>query len=54
MGKGQGNLEKWIVKLKKGKILIEISEDVPIKIANQLLKSIKHKLPVTSKIIKNN
>lgn len=50
MGKGAGNLDKWIVPVKKGKIIIELI-NVPHKIGILALKAASFKLPVKAKIL---
>lgn len=50
MGKGKGNPEEWVARIKPGKILFEIA-GVDEEIARNALKSASNKLPVKTKII---
>lgn len=50
MGKGKGNIDHWIAKIKMGQIIFEIF-DLPLKIALKFLKKIKKKLPFKTKIV---
>lgn len=52
MGKGKGNLAYWVVIVRKGMILFEIS-GINFKKAVSILKKSKSKLPIKTKIIKN-
>lgn len=52
MGKGKGNLAYWVVIVKKGMILFEIS-GVNFKKAFNILSKSKSKLPIKTKIITN-
>lgn len=51
MGKGKGAVSSWIVKIKRGQILYEIS-GIPLKNAQNALKSGSNKLPIKTKFIK--
>lgn len=53
MGKGKGNVEYWIAKIKPGKIIFEL-ECTNKKIAIQALKLASAKLPVKTKFIEGN
>jgi len=53
MGSGKGNVEKWVAVVKKGMVIIEISE-VSEEIAKTALTRAIHKLPLKCKIIKKN
>ncbi len=50
MGKGKGNPELWVARIKPGKILFEIA-GVSEEVARTALKSASNKLPVKTKII---
>ena len=50
MGKGKGDLDHWVVIIKRGRILCEIS-GVPEDFAKNLLRLIAFKLPVRTKFI---
>lgn len=50
MGKGKGDLDHWVVIIKRGRILFEIS-GVPEDFAKNLLRLIAFKLPVRTKFI---
>ena len=50
MGKGKGNPEGWVSKVKRGKILFELS-GVDENTAKEALRLASHKLPVRTKII---
>jgi len=52
MGKGKGNLAYWVVIVRKGMILFEIS-GINFKKAVSIFKKSKSKLPIKTKIIKN-
>lgn len=52
MGKGKGNLAYWVVIVRKGMVLFEIS-GINWKKALNLLKKSKSKLPIKTKIITN-
>jgi len=51
MGSGKGNVEKWVAVVKKGMVIIEVSE-VSEEIAKTALTRAMHKLPLKCKIIK--
>ncbi|MEO0202666.1 MAG: 50S ribosomal protein L16 [candidate division WOR-3 bacterium] len=51
MGKGKGNVEKWVAVVKRGKILFEIG-GVKEEDAIQALKDAQHKLPIKTRIVK--
>lgn len=50
MGKGKGSVSFWVVKIKKGQILYEIS-GLSSDIAKQILTSSSKKLPIKTKVI---
>ncbi len=51
MGKGKGNVEKWVAVVKRGKILFEIG-GVKEEDAINALKDAQHKLPIKTRIVK--
>ncbi|UWI83164.1 50S ribosomal protein L16 [Wolbachia endosymbiont of Howardula sp.] len=53
MGKGKGSVEFWIFKVTPGRILFEISNDVPIQLAKLALEKATAKLPIKCKFISN-
>ncbi|NLE64638.1 MAG: 50S ribosomal protein L16 [Elusimicrobia bacterium] len=50
MGKGKGDLDHWVVVVKRGRVLFEVS-GVPEDFAKSLLRLIAFKLPVRTKFI---
>jgi large subunit ribosomal protein L16 len=52
MGKGKGNIDHWIFKIKPGFILCEIITD-QMKIARKALTSLKKKMNIKTKIIQS-
>ncbi|MDG7055878.1 MAG: 50S ribosomal protein L16 [Wolbachia endosymbiont of Meromenopon meropis] len=53
MGKGKGNVEFWVFKVKPGRILFEISSDVPMPLARLALEKATTKLPIKCRFISN-
>lgn len=53
MGKGKGSIDHWIVRIKPGKVLFEIS-GVPYEIAKKALSLGSYKLPIKTKVISKN
>lgn len=51
MGKGKGNVEKWVAVVKRGKILFEIA-GVKEEDALEALKLAQYKLPIKTRIVK--
>lgn len=51
MGKGKGNVEKWVAVVKRGKILFEIA-GVKEEDALEVLKLAQYKLPIKTRIVK--
>jgi large subunit ribosomal protein L16 len=51
MGKGKGNVEKWVAVVKRGKILFEIA-GVKEEDALEALRIAQYKLPVKTRIVK--
>jgi large subunit ribosomal protein L16 len=52
MGKGKGNVDFWVSKVKAGTILCEVESNTPA-LALQSLKSAQMRLSIKTKIIKN-
>ena len=50
MGKGKGNPEGWLARVKPGRILFEIG-GIDMELAKQALKNASHKLPIKTKIV---
>lgn len=50
MGKGKGELDKWVAVAKRGKVMFELS-GVPEDFAKVVLRLVAFKLPVKSKFI---
>ena len=50
MGKGKGNPEVWVVRVKPGRILFEV-DGVPIAVAKEALSLAAAKLPVKTRFI---
>lgn len=50
MGKGKGNVEYWITKIKKGKILFEL-DNISYFQAKEIFTNLKYKLPILTKFI---
>jgi large subunit ribosomal protein L16 len=50
MGKGAGNINLWVMDLKVGQIILEISA-VSIKVAKKIIISAKGKLPINSEFV---
>ena len=50
MGKGKGNPEEWVARIKPGRILFEIA-GVDEAVAREALESASHKLPLKTKIV---
>jgi large subunit ribosomal protein L16 len=50
MGKGKGSVDKWVMNIKPGRIIIEMA-GVPHDIAREALTLAMHKLPFKTKII---
>ena len=51
MGKGKGEVDKWVAVVKPGTILYEIG-GVPAEFARQAMNRMTHKLPVTCRFVK--
>lgn len=52
MGRGKGNIDHWVCKVSKGKILMEMNAP-NIKMLHNVLESSIQKLPLKSRIIEN-
>jgi large subunit ribosomal protein L16 len=50
MGKRKGDLDHWVCRVKRGKILFELG-GVPEEIARHIFRSAAHKLPFRTKLI---
>ena len=52
MGKGKGQVDRWVCPVKKGQILFEL-HGVPASLALQALQLAQHKLPLKSQFIES-
>ena len=50
MGKGKGKLSDWVCEVKRGRVVIELAENIPLIISLKLLNKCKVYLPFKSKI----
>ena len=50
MGKGKGNPEAWVARVKRGKVLYEL-EGVDADVAREALRLAAHKLPIPTRFI---
>jgi large subunit ribosomal protein L16 len=50
MGKGKGNPESWVARVKRGRILYEM-EGVNLEIAREALRLAAHKLPIPTRFV---
>jgi large subunit ribosomal protein L16 len=50
MGKGKGNLEAWVARVKRGRMLYEM-EGVTPEIAREAFRLAAHKLPVSTRFV---
>lgn len=50
MGKGKGDVDHWQVKIRRGKVLFEVS-GVPREYAQAILRNVAYKLPFKCKLI---
>ena len=50
MGKGKGNPETWVARVKPGRILYEL-EGVPLEVAQEAMRLAGHKMPVKTKFV---
>ncbi len=53
MGKGKGNVEKWVSVVKRGRIVVEVSGVDEVR-AKKILRSAAYKLPMKTKFVKRN
>jgi large subunit ribosomal protein L16 len=53
MGKGKGNPEFWVARVKPGRVLYEM-EGVTIDVARQALRLASHKLPIATRMLQRN
>jgi len=53
MGKGKGNVEKWVSVVKRGRVIVEVSGVDEVK-AKKILHSVSYKLPMKTKFVKRN
>jgi large subunit ribosomal protein L16 len=52
MGKGKGNVDRWIFKVRSGTMLFEI-QIASITLAMNALKLVQYKIPVKTRIVTN-
>jgi ribosomal protein L16/L10AE len=50
MGKGSGNIDLWVMDVKLGQVILEISA-ITIKVAKKIVVSSLGKLPMNSEVI---
>lgn len=50
MGKGKGSVDRWVAKVKPGRIMFEI-DGVPADVAHQALRLAAAKLPVATRVV---
>ena len=50
MGKGKGNVERWVAVVKRGRVMFEIG-GVPEEAAREALRRAHHKLSVKTRVI---
>ncbi|HTY19592.1 MAG TPA: 50S ribosomal protein L16 [Myxococcota bacterium] len=50
MGKGKGNVEEWVARIRRGRVLYEM-EGVPREVAVEALRLAAHKLPMRTRFI---
>lgn len=50
MGKGKGNVDKWVCVVKRGRVICEIS-GVEESEAREILKKVKYKLPMKTRFV---
>ena len=51
MGSGKGAVDYWVVVIKPGNIIFELSGTVPLEIAKRALKIACYKLPIKTRVI---
>ena len=52
MGKGKGNPEYWVAKVKPGRIMFEIDGGVAADLATEALKLASAKLPLDTRVVR--
>jgi len=50
MGKGKGNVEEWVARIRRGRVLYEM-EGVPREVAVEALRLAAHKLPMRTRFV---
>jgi len=50
MGKGKGNPEAWVARVKRGKVMYEM-EGVTLDVAREALRLAAHKLPIPTRLV---
>jgi large subunit ribosomal protein L16 len=50
MGKGKGNVEEWVARIRRGRVLYEM-EGVPREVAVEALRLAAHKLPMRTRFL---
>jgi len=50
MGKGKGNVEEWVARVRRGRVIYEM-EGVPREVAVEALRLAAHKLPMRTRFI---
>jgi large subunit ribosomal protein L16 len=53
MGKGKGNPEFWVARVKRGRVLYEM-EGVTLDVARQALRLASHKLSIATRMLLRN
>jgi large subunit ribosomal protein L16 len=51
MGKGKGDVEKFVARVKRGRIMFEV-DGVDSKLAEEAFRLAAHKLPIKTKFVK--
>ena len=51
MGSGKGAVDYWVVVIKPGNIIFELSDTIPLEIAKRALEVASQKLPIKTKIL---
>ena len=51
MGSGKGAADYWVVVIKPGNIIFELSDTIPLEIAKRALEVASQKLPIKTKIL---
>ena len=51
MGSGKGAVDYWVVVIKPGNIIFELSDTIPLEIAKHALEIAAQKLPIKTKIL---